>query len=48
MDISSNGSDACRGAKRDMEESRRRQIGVARRPYATPYQALVCLDGKAA
>ena len=36
MDISSNGSDACLGATGDMEESPRRQIGVARRPYADP------------
>ena len=35
-DISSNGSDACLGASGDVEESRRRKIGVARRLYATP------------
>ena len=32
----SNGSDACHGASRNVEESRRREIGVARRPYADP------------
>ena len=38
----SNGSDACHGASRDVEESRRREISVARRPYADP---LSHLDG---
>ena len=33
---SRNGSDACPRANRDVEEPPRRQIGVARRPYADP------------